>query len=137
MGPAEWAATIFSLESREDLPRVSCLSETRTGRAQDVSLARWVAIAPAASRVFDRRVNVDSLRNVSRFLDIYGPAVGAEREDTGKPLQLTFPSLVYAYRLLVEGRISKDPGIIQLPELEKPDRNLFSLWADQKAPPRR
>lgn len=52
-------------------------------------------------------VNVDSLRNVSRFLDIYGPAVGAEREDTGKPLQLTFPSLVYAYRLLVEGRISK------------------------------
>ncbi|RAQ60925.1 hypothetical protein COH20_010806 [Aspergillus flavus] len=59
-------------------------------------------------------VNVDTLRNVSRFLDIYGPAVGAEREDTGKPLQLTFPSLVYAYRLLVEGRISK----ISMPKLE-------------------
>ncbi|KAE8347056.1 hypothetical protein BDV24DRAFT_53417 [Aspergillus arachidicola] len=59
-------------------------------------------------------VNVDSLRNVSQFLDIYGPGVGAEREDTGKPLQLTFPSLVYAYRLLVEGRISK----ISMPKLE-------------------
>ncbi|KAE8330060.1 hypothetical protein BDV39DRAFT_170630 [Aspergillus sergii] len=59
-------------------------------------------------------VNVDSLRNVSQFLDIYGPGAGAEGEDTGKPLQLTFPSLVYAYRLLVEGRISK----IAMPKLE-------------------
>ncbi|KAB8206037.1 hypothetical protein BDV34DRAFT_93098 [Aspergillus parasiticus] len=59
-------------------------------------------------------VNVDSLRSVSRFLDIYGPEVGAERDNTGKPLRLTFPSLVYAYRLLVEGRISK----ISMPKLE-------------------
>ncbi|KAF9887751.1 hypothetical protein FE257_009704 [Aspergillus nanangensis] len=59
--------------------------------------------------------NVDSLRNVSRYLDIHGPGVGAKRdEDTGQPLQLTFPSLVYAYRLLVDGRISK----ISMPKLE-------------------
>ncbi|KAL5358562.1 hypothetical protein BJX96DRAFT_44940 [Aspergillus floccosus] len=59
-------------------------------------------------------VNVDSLRNVSEYLDLYGPGVGGRDGDTGKPLDLKFPSLVYAYRLLVEGRISS----ISMPKLK-------------------
>ncbi|KJK61891.1 hypothetical protein P875_00086581 [Aspergillus parasiticus SU-1] len=73
-------------------------------------------------------VNVDSLRSVSRFLDIYGPEVGAEREDTveGRISKISMPKLEFLGRDHRDGGYSDDvmirtketPGSFSFPSLK-------------------